>query len=140
MIAPSFNPIEADLCWVQPAIERIMHEYPDLSADGWACFTDGYRQTNFEKARHTMGTEDFEMQVLTAWHFIGCTYLEDHSSYALKHGAERFGRDEGYVVYVSNGAMIVAAIIRRYAPKREHGSPNCTFLRNGKSDYKHREA
>lgn len=132
MTAAPFDMMDADLDWIRPAVSRVMNEYPELSADGFKHLTSDYKQADFDAAQAKMLTADFAKQIFTAWDFVRGTYLEKYGSYTLKHAAERFGKVEGLESYVSNGALIVAAILRGYKPKREKSSPNCTFLRNGK--------
>jgi hypothetical protein len=113
------------------AIKRIMDEYPDLCCHGFQFHyphqPDEYSFSTFAEGRNQMLTRDFARQVVTAKAFIQLTYLEDYGSYNLKHAAENFGQEVGLERYVSNGALIVAAIWRGYKPKRQRNSPNCTF-------------
>lgn len=48
------------------------------------------------------------------------------SSYGMKHEAERWGREIGFAPYVTNGALIAAALHLRI-PMRYVDRPNCAL-------------
>ena len=51
--------------------------------------------------------------------------MRSPGSYGLKHDAERWGRSQGMAPYVSNGALIAAAVALGYPIRHgRRGSPN----------------
>lgn len=106
-------------------IDALMSAHGDLSAYGWA-FRNRYgwnTGSEFERNRAQMLKADFERQVA-----VCLAWLLEHriprgaGSYGAKHRVEN---DVG--VYVSNGALITAALLAGYAVDRDFNSPNCGF-------------
>jgi hypothetical protein len=65
----------------------------------------------YEPNQHSFNTDTGLIQVGTAIEFLLEVGLEPQtSSYAAKHAAERWGKANDMSPYVSNGAMIAAAL------------------------------
>ena len=79
------------------------------------------------------------LEINTAAEYILSHDIPDWwTSYTLKHQAEHWGRRNGYCGYVSNGAVIVAAILCGFTILRLENDPNCTFPKKD-DDLFHRE-
>ena len=106
-------------------IIRVVAENPDLSAYGWRFRTGSLWNDGDAFARHReqMLSQDFEQQVRASLAYLGTRRIPTKvGSYGAKHLVERWaGR------YVSNGALIVAAILAGYRVVRDDNSPNCGF-------------
>lgn len=128
---PAFKLIDIDDA--QRIVARVMARHPDLAANGWD--HPGLNRETFTRERALMKDPNFPLQVAAAYDYIAETFLEDHNSYTLKHKAERWAEDNGYLRHITNGAFIVAAIARGYTCEREKNGLNCTFKRFGKRDF-----
>lgn len=96
----------AQMLEAEKAVEFAVELFPLIDPRGIAPYHEPY-----EPNQHSFDTETGLQQVATAIEFLlqnGIAPASD--SYGLKHDAERWGRDNGFVPYVSNGALIVAAI------------------------------
>jgi hypothetical protein len=106
-----------DMAEAKAAIKMAKEKMPDLTAWG----TDRWG-TNFARNR-----EEFEpIQVATAIAFLNPIYKTQQptmSSYGLKHFCETWGEASGLCPYVSNGALIAAAVWLGIKIKRL-GGPN----------------
>jgi hypothetical protein len=111
------------LAWVPRwAITRVMKTYPRLTAAGFL----SPRDPDFAVYRAEMLTEAFMNEVDRAEDFLrGYRKIKNVSflqmSYGLKHRAERCAREAGADwgdCYVSNGALIVAAVLHGFVVKR----------------------
>ena len=66
---------------------------------------------SYESDQHSFDHPFGISQVATAMAWLGDGNLRKHKdvgSYGLKHHAERWGREQGLSIYVSNGAMLIA--------------------------------
>ena len=99
-------------------VARVLGELPDLGVLGFA-------DPGQPPQRATAFGADFVGQVDTAVKFIRARGLAlAAGSYTTKHQVERTaGR------YVSNGALIVAAVLTGHRPVRHRQGPNCKFER-----------
>lgn len=120
-------------------IQRVIVKASSLTYQGFRRDSDTHEA--FNQLRAKMLTDDFLLQVETArlaidalrprrdgFSMTGC------GSYALKHWAEIWRKREmreELSAYVSNGALIVAAILEGWEPVRVFG-PNCEFKRGAK--------
>jgi len=111
------------------AVMHVMKAYPRLTACGFS----SRRSPDFYADRAEMLTDAFLREVDRAENLLRCyrktkivSYLQ--TSYGLKHRAERYAREAGAdrgACYVSNGAMIVAAVVEGFVIKRVgRSSPN----------------
>jgi hypothetical protein len=98
-----------DFSWCSLALRRTRRVYPDINMNGITTSLYGYRDID-------LSNEFVLAQILKARNFLySCNKNKQinrkHSSYGLKHTAEKFPdpRLPG-MQYVSNGAFIVAAI------------------------------
>lgn len=116
-------------------IADVMREHPTLCDHGWgdprgALPTFDLPASAFEDARRRMRSADFALQVgrATAWLQAArgaSTAMRRLSSYGAKHKAEDWAG-----AYVSNGALITAALLAGWRPVTPTRSgPNCTFRR-----------
>jgi hypothetical protein len=112
-------------------LKRVLVENPNLCANGW-----GTEPHDFERSRAHMtsphGVEEFERAL--AFVEARCRptkAITTHAgSYGYKHMAENWHRRElgdAADCYVSNGALIAAALALGYRHRRLPGSPNCLF-------------
>ena len=108
-----------ELAAAKRAIEDVMAEYPTVSGTGFGISNFNRHSTRNEclkllaVERDYLLTEEAECQVATATAFLQqcvLTVTPRENSYHLKHVAEGWGRRHGYMPYVSNGALIVAAL------------------------------
>ncbi|MES2355199.1 MAG: hypothetical protein V4568_12525 [Pseudomonadota bacterium] len=116
---------------VKAEINKVVATHPYLGAYGWKHKGD---DKIFEESRRQMLSDDFAIQVTAAIMFIKrqCKALSDnygyYSSYCLKHKAEHFYRTvEDLEIYISNGALITAAIILSIPATAIRNTPNCTI-------------
>jgi hypothetical protein len=94
------------------AVRRLMAEHPNLGPFGWRDTPSPFTPTS-----------DFINQVAAAADYISLRGLPLRcGSYALQHLVEEHKR-----MYVSNGALIVAALLAGYRPVRYGSGPNCRF-------------
>ncbi len=114
------------------AVMHVMKTYPRLTACG---FSSG-QSPDFDADRAEMLTDAFLREVDLAENLLRCyrktkTVSHLQTSYGLKHRAERYaletGADRGDC-YVSNGAMIVAAVVEGFVIKRVGRSSPNAFL------------
>jgi hypothetical protein len=101
---------------VQDAVDVALARYPDLGSNGF-----GDPRYPF----FAISTD--EVEIATAIAFLRqCTPIQtpNHSSYGLKHLAERWGESVGQSAYVSNGALLVAAVYLDFVVRRRHDSLN----------------
>lgn len=111
------------------AIMRVLDAHPDLSTYGWkfvssAGWNDG---DAFEWNRAKTTSRSFTYQVRKAVDYIEAEGLGKVGSYDLKHRVERWLADKGRPGYISNGAVIVAALVLGYGITRDENCPNCRF-------------
>jgi hypothetical protein len=70
----------------------------------------GVYQQPYVANHHSFDEETGLLQIATAIEFLLTAAVTDVTSYGAKSMAERWGRENGMAPYVSNGAMIVAAV------------------------------
>ncbi len=111
---------------IQTAIIDLMTAHPTLSSAGLHFRSqDSYWHDPeyLKKSRDEMLTERFFKEVSLCEAFIARHGIQcGATSYGLKHDVE----DEHKYIYISNGAFIVAAILRGYVPVLNPG-PNPSF-------------
>lgn len=126
-------------------IAQVTERYPELSSYGWHFvstqqFNEG---ETFEKYRADMCTEYFARQVAACLEVMSTPQprgyalrVHRRSSYGLKHRVERriqqFQQSD-LSSYISNGALIVAAVIEGWEPVRWANDPNCAFRRRART-------
>lgn len=113
------------------ALRRTLSEHPGLCANGW-----GTDPADFDRSRAHMtsphGVEEFERAlafVEACWRPTRAI-TRHASSYGLKHSAERWHRarlGDGADCYVSNGALIAAALHLGYRHRPLPRTSNCLF-------------
>jgi len=110
-------------------LTAVLATHPDLTAEGW----DYAPKPPSVRSEHPKRPTPAE--VATALAFLDLSgarakaraVAKDPTSYYWKHVAERWGQTAGLSPYVSNGAFIVALILRRVPFRRWPSSgPNCT--------------
>lgn len=99
------------------AIETVMSEWPNLTCWGFSSPMDD----GFAKARDELRSDgiSYFIHAVDWLRHIPKRKTVNLGSYWLKHQAERWAGD-----YVSNGALIAAAIHLRFRVEREAGAPN----------------
>jgi hypothetical protein len=118
---------EKDACWAASLIHSVLEREPDLT---WLGYRGGFdRSENFvfetERARTLKRSRHLCGEVFRAIKYLdvipaNCRHrMRVRSSYGLKHFAENWAGD-----YVSNGAMIIAALHRGFPVKPARGSLN----------------
>ena len=110
------------------SIEQVAQENPELLPFGWMVEgMDGLGDIG-GSAWHT--NRDLREQVQHAVRFLleraapreSGDFNRRQGSYGLKHTAEKWAG-----AYISNGALIAAALALGYEARRFPGSPNCSF-------------
>lgn len=125
-------------------VRRVLNQHKDLSRKGFNYVNPGNQSAPVSAEQWQEWRDYLEKEVGLDEITTACEYILSHDipdwwgSYTLKHVAERWGRENGYSVYVSNGAVIVAAILCGFSILREENSPNCTFPEKD-NDLFHRE-
>lgn len=117
-------------------IDRILLEYPDLTAFGFGLYGNHEARTDKE-SRDEFDAEQQELydnrhEIVLALEWLNkakktMTINRDNSSYGLKHMAESYHRNIGVVddCYISNGAFIAAAVLAGFTIERcRVDSPN----------------
>jgi len=94
------------------AVRAILSQHPTLTASG---FDDRHMPTktnllDYRGLCEVQGALDY---LEGRRHTIACS--KSWGSYALKHNAEAWHRSHGREVYVSNGAFLIAAMMRGYS-------------------------
>jgi hypothetical protein len=112
-----YTPLSAPAQRTLDAIERATARFPGLSANGLTPYPG------------TTRAPIIPGEVETAFEFLSMltpTKLPTRSSYALKHFAEAWGRRHELCRYVSNGALIAAAVWLGYTvePRGPIWQPN----------------
>jgi hypothetical protein len=99
------------------ALRRAMRDYPTLCAEGFGVSNLAPGRPREEREQHLHESRVHlaasAEEVATASAFLcRCdrTRTARVTSYRLKHAAESWGRLNGYAPYVSNGALLVAAL------------------------------
>lgn len=88
------------------AVELAEAEFPLLDPRGLGPYGQPYVRN-----QHSFDTDFGREQVATGIEALKALPLSERShAYAVKHRAEQWGRRNGMAPYVSNGAIIVAAI------------------------------
>jgi hypothetical protein len=93
-----------ELAEARQAVAFAVNRYPTLTANG---------VTSGEPLEHTLDYDEAFIQVATAIAYLRrCTATKKATlnSYWLKHRAEDWGKAQGFSSYVSNGALIAAAV------------------------------
>jgi hypothetical protein len=105
-------------------IEIVLTAHSGLCAEGYSCRDAAYHAKERDYLRHPDGVD----QVATALAFLRLcerTKTPRQGSYGLKHVAERWGEATDRAPYVSNGALIVAALaLDLVVEPHGYGSPN----------------
>ena len=113
---------------------QVLANHPDLSSNGFS-FNDHGKPVpatdiEFLVMRIELPSAHRIQEIQTAYDYIRHFPLDDQKpvdNYALKHRIEWWGRAVGKSESISNGAVIVAAILCGYSIVREPNSPNCKF-------------
>lgn len=113
------------------AMVLILAQHQRLCANGWGTDDDDFDRSRAHMTS-TAGLEEFAR----ALEFVEARWRPTQnitryqSSYGLKHTAERWHREvigRNVNCYVSNGALIAAALCLGYRHRIIPGSPNCFF-------------
>lgn len=131
--APSYSRLTPDA--IRERITSLMVEYPDLTSGGWQYLMRSgrrYCEAFGSDYRSEMLTDHFIAEVNTALIFLVTRRRLARpnlkvTSYWWKHCAEGFGELVGLSSYVSNGAVIAAALIAGFPVARHKNSPNCAI-------------
>ena len=108
------------------SIEQIARENPELLPFGW--MVEGMDGLGDIGGSAWHADRDLREQVQHAMRFLREharpreSFNRRHGSYGLKHMAEKWAG-----AYISNGALIAAALSLGYEARRFPGSPNCSF-------------
>ena len=120
-----------DLTEAREALLFALETEPDLILNGYPYAyraDEKFKRLQYIHENRAEMFKDFSLeQIATALAWIDVTpktKTPNHNSYAAKHAAERWGRENGLCPYVANGALIAAAIYRGVPVKRLFGSPN----------------
>lgn len=105
----------------------VLAAHPDLAGFGWR--TNLHHQAMFTRSRETL--RDVADEFIRALEFLRAADHVLASSYALKHTAERWHRERHPDVdsYISNGALITAALALGLTCKCIAGTPNSMIQR-----------
>jgi len=114
-------------------VGQVLNQYKELSRNGFD-YVD-HQNGPIPRSPHErqqwcdhLHSADGIGEITTACEYILSLDIPDWwTSYTLKHQAERWGRRNGYFGYVSNGAVIVAAILCGFTILRLDNDPNCMF-------------
>ncbi|MEX0807728.1 MAG: YozE family protein [Dongiaceae bacterium] len=126
------SPDGATLTEAKAAVLAGLHHEPRLTTAGFP-YRDHSSRNPFEIAkdeyerRAALFSNGGLAQIETAIAWIDTVKIVKDlktGSYAAKHRAEDWGRENGLVSYVSNGALVAAAIYRQVPFKRVPDSPN----------------
>lgn len=102
-------------------LRRVLAAHPDLAAYGWKVRDDAL----FVRSR--LHLRDAVAEFTRALAFLRARPpLSPISSYAFKHAAERWHRERNpdAEAYISNGALIAAALAQGLSCERIPGTPN----------------
>jgi len=112
----------------EKSIDAVMSEWKDLTCWGFSRLG----AEGFEKARAELRTEgaSYFLHAIDWLGHIPKRKTVNYGSYGLKHQAERWARG-----YVSNGALIAAAIHLGFKVKRVPGTPNALINVAGRTKW-----
>lgn len=110
------------------AIDAVMSEWADLTCWGFS----HPKAKGFAKARAELQSDgiSYFIRAVEWLRHIPTRKTVNLGSYGLKHQAERWGGD-----YVSNGALIAAAIHLGFKVERISGTPNALINVAGRSKW-----
>jgi len=115
----------------QRAVLLALKKFPTITLNGFPYY--GFDNSAFDakKKEHESRAQLFSdyslAEVSTAIQWIDAVKIikePRYNSYAAKHRAERWGRENNRSSYVPNGAMIVAAVYRKVPIQLVDGTPN----------------
>lgn len=109
-------------------LARVLAEHPTLAAFGWR--TNLHHQVMFTRSRDAL--RDAADEFARALEFLrAADRIPSACSYSLKHRAEQWLREQSpdRDAYISNGAMIAAALALGLRCVRLAGTPNSMIQR-----------